>query len=243
MDNLQDLKVSVILSTYNRANMIERAIESFIIQDYRNKELIIMDDGSTDNTINVIEPFLKHDNISYFYKQNGGCASAYNFGIQKATGDLICILHDDDFYFSEKSLSILVNEFKTHDYIDVVYGIPIDFISGNGIEHFYASSNDFPVSTKQILQDDYIYLTVMMWKKSIHDKIGYFDEELKSNEDWDFEIRCLFECQCLYVPHVIVCYRRHEKNKSKINAFKMDEYRDIFKKKIKERYKDLLILK
>ena len=75
--------VSVILPAYNAANYIRAAIESVLIQNYRNFEMIVIDDGSTDNTKETVAGF-KDDKIRYFYKENGGPASARNFGIKNA---------------------------------------------------------------------------------------------------------------------------------------------------------------
>ena len=82
-------KVSVILPTYNRKNELKASIDSVLNQTYTDYELIIVDDGSTDDTYNHISKYLSDDRIRYYYKQNGGVSSARNYGISKANGEYI----------------------------------------------------------------------------------------------------------------------------------------------------------
>jgi glycosyltransferase involved in cell wall biosynthesis len=89
-------KFSIIIPTYNRAWCIERAIESVLRQDFQDWEMIIIDDGSTDNTRNVIKKYLKNSKIKYFYKENGGVGSARNFGIEESHGEVFVFFDSDD---------------------------------------------------------------------------------------------------------------------------------------------------
>jgi glycosyltransferase involved in cell wall biosynthesis len=92
--------VSIIIPTFNRAGIISKAIKSVLNQTYKNWELIIIDDGSVDNTKEVVKSYSsKYKNkIKYYYKKNGGVCSARNFGIQKANGEYISLLDSDDEY-------------------------------------------------------------------------------------------------------------------------------------------------
>ena len=90
---------SIILPTYNRASMIFSAIDSVITQSFTNWELIIVDDGSTDNTKEIIDSYIISDKrIKYFYQENSERSIARNNGISKAKGDWICFLDSDDLY-------------------------------------------------------------------------------------------------------------------------------------------------
>lgn len=91
---------SVIIPTYNRANYISNSIQSVINQSFKNWELIIVDDGSTDNTSKIIESF-KDDRIKYIYQANSERSAARNNGIKHAKGDYICFLDSDDEYFPD----------------------------------------------------------------------------------------------------------------------------------------------
>lgn len=91
---------SIIIPTYNRANTISRAIKSVVGQTYSNWELIIVDDGSTDNTLEVVRSYID-DRIKYFYKDHEERSVARNFGIDKSSGLYISFLDDDDYYMPE----------------------------------------------------------------------------------------------------------------------------------------------
>lgn len=87
---------SIIIPTYNRAWCIERSIKSVLNQDYQEWEMIIVDDGSTDNTKQIVEKYLKDSRIKYFYKENGGVNSARNYGIKYISSNMVMFLDSDD---------------------------------------------------------------------------------------------------------------------------------------------------
>lgn len=93
-----NLLFSVIIPTYNRAHLISKAIQSVIDQQYNNWELLIIDDGSNDNTKIVVSTF-NDSRITYFHQTNKGRSAARNLGIELAKGDYICFLDSDDYYF------------------------------------------------------------------------------------------------------------------------------------------------
>jgi glycosyltransferase involved in cell wall biosynthesis len=90
-------KVSVIIPTYNRHDIITATIESVLAQTERDLEVIVVDDGSTDDTCKVVEG-LQDGRVSYFYKINGGAASARNLGLSKCKGEYVTFLDSDDFW-------------------------------------------------------------------------------------------------------------------------------------------------
>lgn len=93
------MKFSVIIPTYNRSNFISKSINSVIRQSYDDWELIIVDDGSTDNTKKVVESFVKKDaRIKYLYQENKERSAARNLGIASSSGDWICFLDSDDYF-------------------------------------------------------------------------------------------------------------------------------------------------
>ncbi|HEY5588734.1 MAG TPA: glycosyltransferase family 2 protein, partial [Candidatus Paceibacterota bacterium] len=91
-------KISVIIPTYNRANLIRNTIMGVINQTFTDWELLVVDDGSTDNTKEIVDELIKNDNrIKYFYQEaSGGPSSPRNLGIEKATGEYVAFLDSDD---------------------------------------------------------------------------------------------------------------------------------------------------
>ena len=114
------MKVSVITATYNSENTIQRTIDSVIGQDYKDIEYIIIDGGSTDRTIHILEE--NTDKISYFISEkDNGIYDALNKGIKLATGDIIGFLNSDDVYYSQCVVSWMLSFFE-NEKSDVVYG-------------------------------------------------------------------------------------------------------------------------
>lgn len=105
--------ITIFTPTYNRAHLLKRLYESIQSQNFNDFEWLIVDDGSTDNTTNVIEGFKKEEqvNMQYFYKENGGKHTAVNFGVQKAKSDLFVIIDSDDI-LAENALEILSLKFS-----------------------------------------------------------------------------------------------------------------------------------
>ena len=91
-------RFSIIIPTYNRAHLLPRAVESVVTQTFEDWELIVIDDGSTDNTANVVKPFLTDQRIHYHWQENKELNGARNTGVNQASGEFICFLDDDDLY-------------------------------------------------------------------------------------------------------------------------------------------------
>lgn len=107
-------RVSVIIANYNYGQFVAAAIESVIAQTYENIEIIVCDDGSTDGSAEVIEPYTRRDpRVRLLRKENGGQASAWNMAYAESTGDVICALDSDDTFAAEK-VARVVEHFATH---------------------------------------------------------------------------------------------------------------------------------
>src|SRR3990167_7556109 len=95
------LTVSIIIPAYNAGKYIKGVLENLFLQTYRNIEIIVVDDGSTDNTEQIVKAY-QNRGVRYIYQQNKGVAGARNAGIKEAKGELIAFLDADDFYLPEK---------------------------------------------------------------------------------------------------------------------------------------------
>jgi glycosyltransferase involved in cell wall biosynthesis/SAM-dependent methyltransferase len=178
--------ISVIMPAYNSAEHIAEAIESVLIQNYRNFELIVVDDGSTDGTKDVIAGF-KDDKIQYFYKENAGPASARNLAIKKSKGVFIIFLDTDDM-ITPDFIAKHLQEFEKNPEMDLVY-----------CDDCLIDENDKPIrvikrqkyTNRQLLIRDLFrngfpiipFRTCL--RRSVFDKIGLFDESLLVGEDYD----------------------------------------------------------
>ena len=221
-------KISVITPTYNRQSFLNKAIQSFLDQDYDNKEMIVVNDGGS--IPNVPEGIILY-NI-----EHGNQSIAQNYGIEHSTGDLICTLDDDDL-LAPHSLKNRAEQFSD-DSIDVIWTGAID-IWENG-QH----KDNHPVVFEQdILNRDQIFINSMMFRRSIIEKIGYwFNSELTSNEDWEFKIRCLHECNCKPIDIYSVMHRVHPAMRSTAHRQSGELVKNelLFKEKLKLKYGSVL---
>lgn len=198
-------KISVICPTFNRPELIKHTVYSFLEQDYPDKELIIINDGG--NEYEFIKE-LRSKEIIYIHKENGGVGSALAQGVEESSGSLLCLLPDDDLFYGDQSLMRRSLPFKLNKNIDVICTSTV------GIDEYGNQIAKYPIEAldkKRIWRQDYINTLGMMWRRSVHDKIGNFDTRLKCNDDWDWKMRCLFGCNVIRISNFITAkWRRHE---------------------------------
>lgn len=178
-------KISVIIPTYNREKLIERAIKSVQAQTYKNIEIIVIDDGSTDNTEEVIKG-IGDKSIKYIKQDNAGACVARNRGIEEATGSLIAFLDSDDEWFSQKleiQLNHLLSEKKEISVCN--YSVEKEGISNIAIpkEH----PDYFTID--ELLDHNYITTGSILITRQFLNKIGYFDEKMPRYQDWEIVLR------------------------------------------------------
>ncbi|OFX80650.1 MAG: hypothetical protein A2X12_08370 [Bacteroidetes bacterium GWE2_29_8] len=216
-------KISIITPNYNNDKYLEETILSIISQNYNNLEYIIIDGGSTDNSINIIEKYA--NNISYWVSEKDlGQSDAINKGISKATGDIVAWLNSDDTY-SNDTLSIIAYEFMHNKELDILYGDVMMF--GNGVERVYYN----PLyEIKDFFSRVSIHQPGVFWKRSLHDKIGYLDTSLHYSFDYDFWMR-IFPNNSFNIKKIdktLANFRLHNASKTISNPKEMYmEYRQI----------------
>lgn len=183
-------KVSVIMPTYNRAKYLSDAISSVLNQTYQDFEIIVVDDGSTDNTRLLVENYQKMDNrIRYFYEQNRGVASARNLGIEKAQGDYMVFFDSDDVSMPDRlEKQVMVLDSKPE--ISLVYSSVVTFFDNNP----KGSRHGLPIKTFMstqecfrtlVMEGCFIYNPTILFRKSIVSELLY-DEEMQIGEDYLF---------------------------------------------------------
>jgi glycosyltransferase involved in cell wall biosynthesis len=185
--------VSVILPTYNRAHIVSKALQSVLSQTYRNFEVIVIDDGSTDNTKEIITTIAcKDPRVKYFRNnENKGQAGALNVGINLAKGELIAFIDDDVEWFPYK-LERQVNLLQTlpEDYA-VVYSGSYKII-GTGTKRYGPSKNIYPKEgdiLNSLLKRNFVDTPSMLVRKNALFDVGLFDEKLPIMIDWELAIR------------------------------------------------------
>ncbi|MFC1798627.1 glycosyltransferase family 2 protein [Thermodesulfobacteriota bacterium] len=178
--------VSVIIPTYNRGWSVKAAIDSVLAQDYHNIELIVVDDGSTDNTRNVLEVY--QSSLIVIRQQNRGVSAARNSGIAASKGSFISFLDSDDLWLPEK-LSRQIEFFKAHPKALICQTEEIwirnDVRVNPKKRHKKPSGMIFEKSLALCL----VSPSAVMIRKSLFDIIGLFDESLPACEDYDLWLR------------------------------------------------------
>lgn len=193
-------KISVIIPTHNRADMLPRAVKSVQNQSMPVNEIIVVSDGSTDKTDDVVRNMQKTDSriklISYYPGHNGNYAR--NKGIENATGDYIAFLDDDDEWLPNKTelqMSILEN----NDNIGLVYSAQNCIYTDTNIKYVTSPSWQGDLSKRIFIRNDIGTPSQVILKKEVLDKVGIFDLELGALQDYDLWIRC---CQVTGIAFV-----------------------------------------
>lgn len=202
--------VSVIMPTYNRARYLADSISSVLKQTYANFELLIIDDGSTDKTKNVVKYFTNKDpRVRYFVNEHSGRpAIPRNFGLKQARGEYLTFLDSDDEYLPEKIVRQM--EFLQDEGLDVVGvgGIIVD-ITGQKIKEV------IPEKTKdwleKILGGNFVFNPIMI-RRAAYEKIGGFDERAEFIEDWEWLIRICEHLKFGLLSESLFKYRIHGRN-------------------------------
>jgi len=198
--------VSIITPTFNRADFLPEAIESVLSQDYGNFEFLIIDDGSTDNSKEVIENYMGSGKIRYFYQENSGQSVARNKGIAEAKGEFICFLDSDNRWLPEK-LSASIEAFESNPGVDIVYGDVI-LIDEAGKEFSRKNMKRYSGQiTKELLQDNCVSMNTTMTRTEKIREVGGFSRHVKVADDYDLWLRLSAICAYLYVPKLMADYR------------------------------------
>jgi glycosyltransferase involved in cell wall biosynthesis len=207
--------VSVVIPTYNRRQFIVAAIESVLAQTYQPLEIIVADDGSTDGTAEELRRFGKR--VRYLAQPNRSASAARNLGIRAAAGEYIALLDSDDLWAPakiEKQVALL----ERHPEVGVIYC--------QGHTLYMASGESHPLRYEPELRGDLRRrllfgncvtgsASAVLIRSACFEKVGFFDETLRSAEDWEMWIRISRHFQFDSVPEPLVTIRSHGSNKSK----------------------------
>ena len=198
-------KVSIIIPTYNRAALLLKALESAKAQTYPNIEIIVVNDGSTDNTEETLAPYM--DEIHYIKQENQGCAAAKNTGLSYATGEFITNLDDDDLFLPQK-VERQVEMFMK--------GLEIG-ICATGVYHIDANGQitgtyipptlSRETQVLRLLGHCFFVQSSVMIHRKCHEKLGGY--KLMLSEDYDFWLRVALHYEIGVVKELLTKYRRH----------------------------------
>lgn len=205
--------VSAIIPTYNRSSLVKEAIESVLRQSHTDFEVIVVDDGSTDNTRSVVAQILDH-RIRYFRKDNGGQSSALNLGFVKAKGEYIAYLDSDDIWPPDY-LKTMVNELDTKKDYGVAYARVVKlYPDGTKKESTKTQECKSGRITRYFFE---VYPGLMpsgaCLRRSACQGV-FWDEALRRSQDYDFFLRVSTRLRFLFVPNAHIIKRWYPENLS-----------------------------
>lgn len=207
--------VSAIITTKNRLELLKRAINSILDQTFTDYEILIIDDNSIDDTKEYCTCLINENKkiryISIPEKESSGISHARNIGIKNSEGKYIAFLDDDDEWYPEK-LEKMVEKFENNNKLGMVFG---------GIEKITSYNNQKIIVKKNILLEprkkknmkyNILWTNLVcgnsnpMIKKEVFETVGYYDENLKEQEDYDMWIRIFQNYEAEYIPELLTKY-------------------------------------
>ncbi len=206
-------KVSVIIPTYNREKLITKTVESVLAQTYKDYEIIIVDDGSTDQTKEALKPYLSQSHIHYLYQKNQKQAKARNTGIKHSVGENIAFLDSDDLW-DPKKLELQVEVLEEKPRIGMVYSN--QSIMAND---FHQEKQKYPpgilrsgfIFKDLLLRKYYCSTPTILVRRTVLDDVGLLDESLMNAlEDWELTLRISKKYEVYCVDKPLVRRRLHE---------------------------------
>lgn len=200
------MKVSIITSCYNREATIRESIESVLSQVYNDIEYIVVDAKSTDKTLDIINEY--KDRITTIISEpDNGMYEGINKGIKLATGDIIGLLHSDDVFYADDTISRIANEIKRTK-SQLVYGNGI-FVKPSNMNHIMRDWISGQYIPSKITRGWLPLHTTVFAKRQVFDIVGYYDERYKISADSDWLIRCLYKAnlKVAYINDYIVRMR------------------------------------
>lgn len=204
-------KVSVIIPAYNCERYIAQAIESILQQEHCSYEIIVIDDGSTDNTQNVLEPYQQY--IRYVLQENQGVAAARNRGIAIAKADLIAFLDADD-YFLPNKLAAQAAIFAKRQDLGIVHSgwQRVDAV-GNKLLDVCPWEHIPQLDLENWLRWKPVLPSAMMFRREWLQYVGGFDPRFPPAEDTDLVLKLALKgCKTAWLRQITVCYRQHEES-------------------------------
>jgi alpha-1,3-rhamnosyltransferase len=223
--------VSVVVPCYNHEKYVTETIESIINQTYKNIELIVIDDGSKDNSVDIIQKLADKYGFTFIHRPNKGLAATLNEGIKLSKGKYFSAIASDDILMPKK-IEHQVNFMEVNTQYGMCYGKMLYFEDSIENTSEYPNSDTQGWIFEELFHASFIPAPSVLIRKDVLLDVGGYDESLWI-EDWDMWLRIAQKYQIGFIDEYFTYYRRHETNISK-QVFKMYEA----EKQILAKYKD-----
>lgn len=217
-------RVSVVIPTYNRRDVVREAIASVTAQTYPDVEVIVVDDGSDDGTAEVVSEFHEFDEVQYVHQANRGVSAARNVGVARARGDLIAFLDSDDVWQPDK-LAHQVAFFQEHSDAQICQTDEIWLRNGARVnphrKHRKTGGDIFARSLELCL----VSPSAVMMRRALFERAGGFDETLPVCEDYDLWLRITARMPVHFIALPLVVKRGGHADQLSHRFWGMDRFR------------------
>ena len=219
------VKASIVITAHNYAEYLERCLDSALSQTYDNYEVIVVDDGSTDRTPEILNTYQQEnpDRLRTIRLEGRGLPAASNAGIEAANGEYVVRLDADD-YFDENLVTVEAEYLNNNPFVDLVYP---DYYTINDSEEIIDHVRNMRVNDEVKLLNRSPLAAGAMYKKSAWEEIGGYNKRLDYQEDFDFWIRFINEYTVRNVNLPLMYYRQHGNNMSNNLEGRLNARRDV----------------
>lgn len=203
-------RVSVLMPAWNRARFIEEAMSSVLGQTFRDLELIVVDDGSTDDTAELVRS-CRDSRVKLFQQDHAGISAALNRALEVASGQYVARLDSDDVWLPS-FLDVQLEVLEKHPGVDIVYakGECMD-AKGRALPSTWGTDLRYPSDPlRSFLYADPTCNITVLARRSCFDRVGGYDESLHTSEDWDIWVRMAVHFRFRFVDRVLARIRRHD---------------------------------
>jgi hypothetical protein len=216
MSVIKHPRVSIVMATYNRAHMLDRAIEVVLQQNIQDWELVIIDDASQDNTPAVIQPWLKRDpRIVYVrHETNQGISRAYNTGFHNSRGEFIAMMDDDDAWCLNDKLERQIKFLASHpDYVGCGGGLIVVDPHGREKYRYLKPQHDDQIRHVMLLSNPMANSTTM-FRRAAAEAVGWYEGDLRLSGDRDFWMKMARVGKLHNFPEYLSFYTMGDHNNS-----------------------------
>ena len=213
--------ITAVIPTFNRGWCLANAVTSVIDQNYPAVEIIVVDDGSTDNTCQVLEPYLDH--ITLLHQKNTGVSAARNFGITQSNGEYVAFLDSDDQWTPDK-ISCQVDFFQRHPDVMICQTEEIWIRNGKRVNPKFKHKKPWGMIFEPSLELCLVSPSAVMMRREFFEIKGYFDETLPACEDYDLWLRTATDMPIYLVDRP--CTIKHGGHSDQLSSgHSLDRYR------------------
>jgi glycosyltransferase involved in cell wall biosynthesis len=207
-------KASVIIPTFNGCRKVQETIVSVLEQSERDLEIVIVDDGSTDNTAEVVRAY-SDMRVRYFHKPNGGPASARNYGLSRASGDYVAFLDHDDLW-PANFLEVMISALEANPSYGLAYApITVTYEDGRRVTSYKQAGGKSGWLAADLFQHSFVWTSSAVMRRSVVEHCRYDESLRRSYEDGDFFLRLSAQVRYLFVPDVQAVKIEHAGNLSR----------------------------